>query len=179
MNNFNFMRKWNLTLLALAIFSTMLIAQNPNSDKLGNLEIKGEIKTDHSNYGLCTCIKNANFLDGVKAFTKSEKAAEISAFVMGEIYQNYLVNDFSTEAGEVQFKYEFIIKDGVLSYRFFHFYHAQKESEFSSAGRLSSEWNKEIGKVFNKGQYWEIVNEIQTNVANTIRALNKECMEKK
>lgn len=164
--------------LLFCLLSNVLWAQNPNEDKNGNLEIKGEIVVSESNFKVCACIAKSDALDGVKAFTKNERTAEISAFAMGDWSSSYLVNDNSTPAGNIFYRFEFVVKEGKVSYRFYHFKHEQKDSEFASFGQLPSEWNDTVGKAFNKGQYWEIINAIQTNIAKKIQVLSSQCLQK-
>jgi len=175
----NIMKFYIQIIIFFTLISNATFAQNPNEDKHGNLEIKGEIRVEQSNLEVCTCLSKAHALSGVKAFTKSEKAAEISAFVMGEWSKTYSVNDDSKSAGNIFYRYEFIAKNGKIEYRFFHFSHEQKDSDFTTVGKLPAEWNNNVSKAFNKGQYWEIINAIQTDIASTIQLISTQCFQKK
>jgi len=171
------MKKATYILLTFTLSLQFLLAQTPNEDKNGNLEIKGEILVSQDNFELCSCISKAHALNGVKTFTQNEEVAKISAFVLGDWSSAYYVNDYSKLAGNILFKYEFIIKDGIINYRFYQFTHEQKDSEFESIGQLPSSWNSNVGAQFNKGQYWEIINAIQTNIAEKVQLISKQCLQ--
>jgi len=171
------MKKHSYILLVFSLFAQVLLAQNPNEDQNGNLEIKGEILVSQSNFEICSCISKAHALSGVKTYTQNEKAAEISAFVLGNWSSAYFVNDYSKLAGNILYNYDFIIKDGKAKYRFYEFTHEQKDSEFESVGQLPSSWNNTVGEQFNKGQYWEIINAIQTNIAEKVQLISKQCLQ--
>ena len=171
------MKRHLYILLLFTLFSWALKAQNPNEDKNGNLEIKGEILVSQNNFEVCSCISKAHALNGVKTFTENEKTAESSAFVLGDWSSAYFVNDDSKLAGNFLYNFEFIIKDGKIHYRFYNFKHEQKDSEFKGVGRLPSEWNSTVGLQFNKGQYWELINAIQTDIAETIQLISSQCLQ--
>ncbi|NQY05688.1 MAG: hypothetical protein HRT68_05640 [Flavobacteriaceae bacterium] len=147
-------------------------------DESGNLQFKGVIEvTNKSNFELSECISSSAMIMGIESKTESDGEALDSAFVKGEYSYSYYVDDYGSQAGEVKFKFEYIIRDGQINYRFYDFEHKKSESKFASIGLLPKEWNEKVKSSFSKKQYTEIMTDLKLNVANAIRMINKNCVK--
>ena len=114
---------------------------------------------------------------GIESKTVSEDEAHDSAFVRGAYAYFYYVDDYGSEAGEVKFKFEYIIIDGQIDYRFYAFEHEKIGSKFASIGLLPKEWNEQVKTSFSEKQYGEIMTDLRLNIANAIRMINKYCVK--
>ena len=114
---------------------------------------------------------------GIESKTESDEEALDSAFVKGEYSYSYYVDDYESPAGEVKFKFEYIIRDGQINYRLYDFEHEKSDSKFTSIGLLPKEWNEKVKSSFSKKQYAEIMTDLKLNVANAIRMINKYCIK--
>jgi hypothetical protein len=147
-------------------------------DESGNLQFNGVIKvTDKSNFELSECISSAAMIMGIESKTESASEALDSAFVKGGYSYSYYVDNYESPAGEVKFKFEYIIRDGQINYRLYDFEHVKSDSKFASIGLLPKEWNEKVESSFSKKQYAEIMTDLKLNVANAIRMINKYCVK--
>ena len=163
-----------LLLISVSAFSQIISSE----DESGNLQFKGVIKvTKKSNYELSECISSSAMIMGVNSKTESNKEALDSAFVKGENSYSYYVDDYGSPAGEVKYKFEYIIKNGQINYRLYDFEHKKSDSKFASIGLLPKEWNEKVKSSFSKKQYTEIMTDLKLNVANAIRMINKYCVK--
>lgn len=169
------------TPILLSILLTFTIIWNvvgqESTTALKHLEIRGIIKSsDKSNLELANCIAHSAMIQGVSSYSESESASLDSSFVEGSYYYSFYVNNYESEAGIVNFNYSYQIKDGRITYTFYDFQHDGNETEFKSIGALPEKWNDEVGKVFTKKQYAEIMKDLLANTNNTIRMIKKYCM---
>jgi hypothetical protein len=174
------MKKIKTILLStLLIISANALSQIVGSvDESGNLQFNGVIKvTDKSNFELSECISSSAMIMGIESKTESDEKALDSAFVKGEYSYSYYVDEYGSPAGEVKFKFEYIIRDGQINYRLYDFEHEKSDSKFASIGLLPKEWNEKIKSSFSKKQYAEIMTDLKLNVANAIRMINKYCVK--
>ncbi len=165
-------------LLFFLIYSVIAFAQITSStNESVNLEFKGIIEaTGKSNYELSECIASSAMIIGVETQTESEKDALDSSFVKGEYSYSYYVDDYESYAGEVKFKFEYIIRNGQINYRIYDFEHEKSDSKFQSVGILPEKWNDKVKLSFTEKQYSEIMVDLRMNVANAIRMINKYCI---
>lgn len=146
------------------------------SQELKNYEFTGTIKTSNkSNFEISECISENVVLVGVKSKTKNEKDATASSFVNGEHSFGYYVDDYSKFAGNIEFKFEFIISNNEIKYKFYNFTHLKSNSSYKSLGILPKDWNINI-KQFSQSQYEEIQNDIKLNMFNYLRLIQNKCI---
>ncbi len=164
-------------IIILIISSNNINAQNKNKQKNEILELNGSITVENkTNFEVSDCIANSAMIMGVSSYTKSEKDASESSFVHGNYSYSYFVNDYSSEAGKINFKYSYIIKDGKINYKFYDFKHNGNKTKFKSIGLLSTSWNEEIAKTFTEDQYYEIMIDLITNTSNLIKMIKETCL---
>ncbi len=141
------------------------------------LELSGDIKfNSKTNLELVDCIVNSFVAMGLTEYSETENELEPS-FIKGNYSYSYYVDDYESEAGVINFKYLYEIKDGVLSYKFYQFDHDGSNTKFKSIGVLPEKWYEEIGKTFTEKQYIEIMKDIYANFVNTIRLIKKYCID--
>lgn len=168
----------NICGLMLFIISLNVYSQIKSSfDEFGNLQFTGIMDTaSESNFELSECISASALIFGIESKTESVENGIDSSFVKGGYSYSYYVDDYESSAGEVKFKFEYIIKNGNISYRFWDFEHEKSGSEFESIGLLPRDWNEKIKETFTKKQYTEIKTDIRLNVSNAIRMITKYCI---
>ncbi len=140
---------------------------------------KGAIESSgQSNFELAECISSSSMIYDIETRTELEEDSRDSSFVAGAFSYGYFVDDYQSPAGQVRFKFEYVIRNDSVLYQFYDFEHEQAESKFESLGHLPKEWNEEVKLVFSKSQYKEILTDIELNVANAIRMVRKYCASK-
>ena len=108
--------------------------------------------------------------------TELEEDATDSSFVKGAYAYNYYVDDYESPAGKVKFKFQYLIKEGQLTYRLYDFEHVKSDSKFESVGLLPEKWNDQVKASFTKAQYSEIFVDLRFNVNHAIRMVKKYCV---
>ncbi len=178
------MKKLNYFLIAITILIISCSSTKTGNDQLKkntnliNLEIVGLLEADSKeNFEISECIVNSAMILGVESYTDSEQNSRDSSFVNGNYAYSYFVDDYSSEAGEVKFKFSYQIKNGIINYKFYDFEHNGRNTKFKSIGILSKNWNENIGSTFTENQYSEIMTDIKLNVANSIRMISKYCLK--
>lgn len=116
-------------------------------------------------------------IQGVESQTESENEAVEHAFVKGRYAYSYYVNDYKDFVGEIKFKFEYIIINGQINYRFYDFEHDKLNSTFKSIGLLPKQWNENVKVSFTKKEYVDIVKDLKSNAANAIRIITKYCLK--
>lgn len=91
-----------------------------------------------------------------------------------------MVDEDDKPAGWIAFDFEYLVKDGTISYRYYNFVHSAEEEDavFASIGTLPAVWNEKVAKVFTKGQYAEIQNYMTANVRVALKLAKKYCTTK-
>lgn len=172
--------KNSLYSIALFLFIINIHAQNKTlttTQKQKSLTIEGKITiANQSNLELAYCIANSAMVLGVTNYTTTEEEAIDSAFVQGNYSYNYYVDNYDTEAGTISFNYEYIIKNGEITYTYTDFVHDGTGTTFKSIGNLPEKWNANVGEVFTEKQYSEIMNDVRANIANAVRMVKKYCV---
>jgi len=168
-----------LSLLVLLFATTNTFSQIlSSSDDSGNLQFTGVTKVvDKSNFELSECIAHLALIVGIESKTEKLESSKDSSFVRGKYAYSYYVDHYESPAGEVKFKYEYIIKNGQVQYRFYDFEHEQASSKFKTIGLLPKTWNKKIQATFTKDQYGEIMTDIKLNIAHALRMIDKYCLK--
>ena len=174
------MNKIKTALLSiLLIISVSTFGQVKSSaDSSGNLQFIGILKVaDKSNSELSECISSSAMIMGVDSKTESDNESLDSAFVKGSYSYSYYVNNYEVPAGDVMYKFEYVIRDGQINYRLYDFEHEKSDSKFESIGLLPNDWNEKVKDSFSKKQYAEVMTDIKLNVANNIRLIKKYCLK--
>lgn len=167
-----------LTSLLLLISMLSFGQVTPSADASGYLEYTGTISTHgKGNFEVSSCIASSPLIMGVMFKTEFEEDATDSSFVKGANADDYYVDNYESPAGQVKYKFQYLIKKGQLSYRFYDIEHEQSDSEFKSIGFLPAQWNETVGTIFTKKQYSEILVDLKMNVANAIRMVDKYCLK--
>ncbi len=140
--------------------------RNNNLSVLVKIDVSKKTKSE-----LYECLSNSWFIMDINS-----KLNKKTTFIKGSYSYNYYVNNNILPAGEIKYKFDYTIENGILICLFYDFDHNKNDSTFNSVGILPFEINDVIKKSFNEKQYSEILNDIQLNVANTIRLVQKNCI---
>lgn len=147
-----------------------------SEEKTTPFEISGTIVSENkSNLALANCIANNAMVMGVTAYTETESESLESSYVKGSYAYTYYVNNYELEAGSIQFKYSYFIKDGNIQYSFYDFKHDGTGTKFKSIGNLPEKWNHEVGEIVTENQYNEIMKDVLLNAKHSIRMIQKYC----
>lgn len=168
-----------LSLLITLFLSGNIYCQiKKSSDESGKLQFTGNIGAKgKKNYDLSECISTSAMIEGVEFKTESIEKAVESSYVKGTYSFSYYVDDYGESAGEVKFKFEYLIANEEINYRLFDFKHEKSDSNFESIGILPYEWDEKVKASFTKKQYAEIMTDLKLNVVNAIRMINKNCVK--
>ncbi len=146
------------------------------ADKNGNIISTGKIEIkNRPNFDIFKCVKTFIFV-GVESTSESIENKVDTFFVKGAYSYTYYVQD-TVFAGEIKFKYEYIIKNRTIEYNIYDFEHIQSNSKFGSVGIIPLIWNEKVKKSFTEAQYSEIMKYVNANVALAIRMLNNYCVK--
>lgn len=166
-----------LTLTFLLLFTAInTYAQiNASADADHNLQFKGTLQAPNkSNTELAQCIYSSPI---ISMFIASEDMQPDTALFKGSNSFSHYVDDITTPAGEVSFQFEYLTKDSLVAYRFYHFQHHQSDSKFQSVGQLPLAWKDLTNPSFSQTQYEEIVADLRLNVAHAVRMILKYCIQ--
>jgi len=151
-----------------------------SSDRNGFLQSEGTMKLKNKNASkidIFNCILNSVATVGV---TETSKINEDLTFIKGTWEYKYWVNDTDTPVGKISFKYEFIINDSSIHYRYYNYVHRQADSEFTSINQLPLKANEKTLAVFTKDQYDEMLYDTLVNIRHSIRShkkLTDKCLQ--
>jgi len=172
------MQKMNIIKLALILLViNNSFGQNNLTKEIDKLILfEGIIDAENkNNFDISECLSNSAMIMGIKSKTETIDQAKESSFVKGQYSYSYYVNDYEAKAGDVEFKFEYIIKNAKIHFKIYDFIHTKGNSEFDSIGLLPMEWNAKIGKTFTKEQYNEIMGDLGFNALNSLRMIKKNC----
>tara|TARA_R100000541_G_C1858166_1_gene78759 strand:+ start:114 stop:635 length:522 start_codon:yes stop_codon:yes gene_type:complete len=165
-------------ILILLVFSNSYSQDDQVSEKSESIIFEGIIDTaDKDNFELSECIANSAMIMGIESKTETIDSSKESSFVKGQYSYSYYVNDYEKQAGIVEFKFEYIVKNEKIHFKIYDFIHRRGDSEFDSLGLLPKKWNERIGKTFTEKQYDEIMADLVFNALNSLRMIKKYCIK--
>lgn len=153
-------------------------AQVISADANGNVIYTGELTgADKDNFEACRCLNEDMPMFGISSFTEEKEDAKNGAFVKGSWSYNYYVDADDKPAGSIAFDFEYLVKDGTISYRYYNFIHSQEEEDpvFAPIGALPAVWDEKVSRVFTKEQYSRIQSSMTANVRVALKLAKKYC----
>ncbi|MEL1245705.1 hypothetical protein AAEO56_15640 [Flavobacterium sp. DGU11] len=176
------MKTKSQTILLLYFFLTTFsaMAQTLSADSSGNVLFVGTLTgADKDNFEACRCLQEDVPLFEILSATENESDAKDGAFVKGSWTYHYLVDDDDKPAGWIAFDFEYIFKDGIVSYRYYNYVHSKEEEDsiFASVGTLPAVWNEKVRKVFTNEQYTQIQSAMTANVRVALNSIKRLCLK--
>ncbi|WP_157957256.1 hypothetical protein [Winogradskyella tangerina] len=147
-----------------------------SADENGYVICQGILQLEDQNAPkkeILNCLLATPIVIGLQESSEDTDEAIDKEYIRGKWEYGYYVNNTTDLAGRVSFKYEFIISDGVINYRYYDFTHDKGSSEFNSIGKLPFEINDAVLKVFTNKQYREIMGDIRFNHVANIKRLKE------
>ena len=147
-----------------------------SADENGFVICKGIIQLEDSKAPkkeILNCLLATPIVIGLQESSEYSEEVTDNEYIRGQWEYGYYVNNTTDFAGRVSFKYEFIISDGIINYRYYDFTHDKGSSEFDSIGKLPFEINDTVLKVFTNKQYQEIMGDVRFNHVANIKRLKE------
>jgi hypothetical protein len=173
MKNLHFTLAVIVALLSFEVFSQ--VARSENSK--GELVVSGRLlMPGKSEAELFKCIIASSPKNSVETIEASLAETE-GTQIIGVGSNSYMVNVYSSEAGNVHYKFEYWILAGEIDYKFTEFTHSSAGSNYASVGILPRGISDHVLLTFSSIQYSEIMKEIKINVETVIGEIENSCLK--
>lgn len=150
--------------------NSVVMSENDN----GGLQSRGRcsISSNKSDSEVFQCLIDNLTLYGVTQTFISPNESSPS-YLKGTWQFPYRITEADTYIGLISFNFEYTLFEGELTYKFDSYKHFKDGSDFESLGIMPFKYNKQVSKVFEQNDYYEILYDTQLNVKSAIKQLKQ------
>lgn len=132
---------------------------------------------NRTNFEVCDCFSSWALSKGMNFMAFNITDSTGKAIIEGSFSHSYQLENFTVSVGDIEFDYQFQVKNQKIYCRFYNFNHTNVANEtYATLGKIPMKWHENTNEVFSEEEYEEIKSKIIENTYLFVKVIDNYCV---